>query len=182
MITARTLAVPFTVLIATLAVISRRPEFFDLPSLVLIVGGSALVICLSYSRDQLYELLVAIRAMMRDRQPNIQEHLQELARLARLFRLEGIRGLENQETHLPDNFMRRAVMMVVDLHRTEIIQTVLQRELATVMSREEVSRQILLLLARLLPSFGLIGTLSGLVSLLKGVSTNNIASLPDALS
>ena len=182
MIRARSLAVPLTVFIAILATRLARPEFFDLPSLVLIVGGSTVVTCFSYSRVQLQQLVTAIRGMLTDRQPTIQEHLQELARLTRLYRLEGIRGLESQESHLSDSFVRRAVTLVVDLHRTDAIQTVLQRELATLISRDEVSRQILLLVAKLLPSFGLIGTLSGLVLLLKNVSTNNVSSLPGALS
>ncbi|HEY7164341.1 MAG TPA: MotA/TolQ/ExbB proton channel family protein [Candidatus Binatia bacterium] len=178
----KNLALPLAILVAVLAALLARPEFFDVPSLALIVGGSILVTCFSYSRDQLRQLIIAIRSMLADRQPSIQEHLQELARLTQLYRLEGIRGLESQELHLPDAFMRRAVTMVVDLHRTETIQAVLQRELATILSREEVSRQILLLIAKLLPSFGLIGTLSGLVLLLKNVATNNVGSLPGALS
>ena len=182
MLTARTLAVPLTVLIALLAAVFARPEFFDLPSALLIVGGSALVTCFSYTRDQLSELLFAIRAMITVRQRPAQDHIQELARLTRLYRLEGIRGLESQETHLADPFVRRAVTLIVDLHRTDVIQTILQRELATIISRDEVSRQILLFIAKILPSFGLIGTLSGLVLLLRDVSTNRIGSLPAALS
>jgi len=182
MIKLKALAVPATVLVGVFAALVARPEFFDVPSFALIIGGSTLVTCFSYSRQQLLQLLGAIRSTLADRQPSVEEHLQELARLTRLYRLEGIRGLETQENDLPDRFMRRAVSMVVDLHRTDAIQAVLQRELATVISREEVSRQILLLVAKLLPSFGLIGTLSGLVLLLKNVSTNNVASLPGALS
>jgi chemotaxis protein MotA len=178
----KALVVPLTVLVALVAAVMARPEFFDLPSFALIIGGSTVVTWFSYSRQQLLQLLAAIRSTLADRRPSVQEHLQELARLSRLYRLEGIRGLESQESDLPDPFVRRAVGMVVDLHRAETIQNVLQRELATVISREEVSRQILLLMAKLLPSFGLIGTLSGLVLLLKNVSTNNVASLPGALS
>ena len=72
--------------------------------------------------------------------------------------------------------------MLVDFQRTEIIQARLERERASVLSRHEISRQILLTLAKLLPSFGLIGTLMGMVLLLKNISGQHVQSLPAALS
>src|SRR5262249_31581437 len=61
-------------------------------------------------------------------------------------------------------------------------QARLERERASVLSRHELSRQILLTLAKLLPSFGLIGTLMGMVLLLRGISSQHLQSLPAALS
>jgi chemotaxis protein MotA len=71
--------------------------------------------------------------------------------------------------------------MLVDLYKEDKIHMRLQHQLADVLRRNEISRQILLTLGRLLPSFGLIGTLVGMVLLLKNISVQDAQSLPSAL-
>jgi chemotaxis protein MotA len=157
------------------------PEFLNLPSLALTLGGSVTVTYFSYSRKQLFDLMQAIRSLFIEKQQNSQDHLEELARLTRLYRLEGLRGLENQERSLTDPFVRQTVGMLVDLYKEDRIHARLQHQLADVLRRNEISRQILLTLGRLLPSFGLIGTLVGMVLLLKNISAQDAQSLPSAL-
>lgn len=178
----RGLIVPVTALLGTIVGIFICPEFFDIPSLLLTLGGALAVICFSYSRSQLRDLMRAIQALLTESPEALQDHIDQLARLTHLYRLEGLRGLEGQERHLADAFLRQGVGMLVDLQKREVIQARLERELASVLSRQEVSRQILLMLGKLLPSFGLIGTLTGLVLLLKNVSGENVRYLPAALS
>jgi chemotaxis protein MotA len=90
--------------------------------------------------------------------------------------------LENAERRLADPFLRRAVGMLVDLQKEEKIYAALDRDLADAFNRHEVSRQILLTLGRLLPAFGLIGTLVGMVQLLRNLYSQDVQSLPAALS
>ena len=178
----RTLFVPIAVLVGTISGIVIRPEFFDIPSLLLTLGGAVAVTCFSYSRSQLCDLVRAIQALFTTQSQCLEDHIDELSRLTHLYRLEGLRGLENQERHLTDPFLRQGVTMLVDLQRTEIIHARLDHERAKVLSQHEISRQMLLTLGKLLPSFGLIGTLTGMVLLLRNISGQNVQSLPAALS
>lgn len=177
----RVMVVPIGVAASVILGAVVWPEFFDLPSLALTLGGSVAVTCLSYSRTQLLDLVQAIRLLFIEKQPNPQVHLEELARLTRLYRLEGLRGLESQEKSLADPFVRQAVGMLVDLCKEDKIHARLQHQLVDVLRRNEISRQILVTLGRLLPSFGLIGTLVGMVLLLKNISGQDAHSLPSAL-
>ena len=72
--------------------------------------------------------------------------------------------------------------MLVDLNREAFICARLERQIANAVRTQEISRQVLLTLGRSLPSFGLIGTLTGLVLLLKNVTGENMRVLPAALS
>jgi chemotaxis protein MotA len=182
MLALRGVLVPIAVLFAAALGAIVRPEFFDVPSLLLTLGGALAVTCFSYSPTHLRDLTRAIEALFSRRPESLKEHLEQLLRLTHLFRLKGLRGLEGQERHLTDPFLRQGVGMLIDLQRKEIIQTRLERELAEVLSCQEISRQILITLGKLLPSFGLIGTLTGLVLLLKNVSDQNVSALPAALS
>ena len=178
----RAFVVPITVLLGTAIGVFIRPEFFDIPSLVLTLGGALTVTCFSYSRSQLRDLIRGVEALFTEQPQGLQDHSDELVRLTHLYRLEGLRGLESQERYLADPFLRQGVIMLVDLQKGDIIQARLERELARVLSRQEISRQILLTLGKLLPSFGLIGTLTGMVLLLKNISGEDVRSLPAALS
>lgn len=173
---------PALVLVSFAAVAIVWPEFMHLPSLLLTLGGSIAVVLVSYSPRQLRELYQLSRSLLAEKPVTPQEYGEELSRLTRLYRTEGLRGLENAERRLADPFLRRAVGMLVDLQKEEKIYSALDRELTEALSRHELSRQILLTLSKLLPAFGLIGTLVGMVLLLRDLYTQDIQSLPAALS
>jgi chemotaxis protein MotA len=158
------------------------PDFLNIPSLLLTLGGSIAVILFSYSRRQLCDLASAVHALITEPRLHVHEHIEQLSRLTRVYQADGLRGLENEEERLHDPFLKRGVAMVVDLQKSEKINAVLGDELASVLAQHEISRQILLTLGKLLPAFGLIGTLIGMVMLLKEISGSDPKLLPQALS
>lgn len=178
----RAVMVPLILLSILIAVLVVWPEFLDFPSLLLTVGGSISIVCFSYSRAQLLDLLNAIRSLWLRREQPVQSHIAELLRLTRLYRLEGLRGLESQEHGLTDAYLKQGVSMLIDLQKEERIRAKLEYELADCLGRHEISRQILLTLGKLLPAFGLIGTLVGMVVLLRSFSGTDGQSLTGALS
>lgn len=167
-------------LIALIGLVLAR-EFFDPLSLLLTLGGALGVTYCSYSKAQIHGLWDAIRELFAKHRRTVSEHARELGRLTDLFRLHGIRGLENQERHLPDGFLRYGVGLLVDLHNEEQIRLRLEHELARVSAVAEINRQILTTLGKLLPSFGLIGTLIGMVLLLSRAAALEPKGLPAAL-
>ncbi len=158
-----------------------KPQFFDLFSFLFTVGGAVAVTGFSYSRGQLRGLWAAVRGLFAESPESLEQHLAELNRLAGLFRLKGLRGLENQERHIADPYLRHAVSLLVDLHNEETIRARLEHRFAACVARHEINRQILATLGKLLPSFGLIGTLIGMVLLLSKISSRDPGSLPAAL-
>lgn len=177
----RFLIISSAVLIAIIAVAIIWPEFVDVPSLILTLGGSIAVTSFSYSKAQLRALIQAVGALFVERRLSVQDQMYEMSRLTRLYQMEGLKGLETQEGFLVDPFLRRGIGLLIDLHSTNKVQATLQNEIAMAVSRHEISRQILMTLGKLLPSFGLIGTLLGMVMLLRNLSGQDTQSLPAAL-
>jgi len=178
----RALIIPVLVLVLVAVIFILRPEFLDLPSLLLTVGGSIGVILFSYSPRQLLELLQVSRALLAEKPMTLAEFEDELSRLTQLYQSEGLRGLEHSEGRLADPFLRRAVSMLVDLKKEEAIHSKLERDLVDASCGHELSRQVFLLLSKTLPAFGLIGTLMGMVLLLRNLYAQDAQSLPAALS
>jgi chemotaxis protein MotA len=179
------LMLPIALPLLTIAALLLAREFFDPLSLLLTLGGALMVTCCSYSKAQLRGLAEAIgelfAGLCAPERRTVADHGRELDRLAELFRLQGIRGLENQERHLADGFLRYGVGLLVDWHSQEQIRLRLERELARAGAAAEINRQILTTLGKLLPSFGLIGTLIGMVLLLSRVSALDPKGMPAVL-
>ena len=92
-----------------------------------------------------------------------------------------MRGLESQEHHLSDPYLRYGLELLLDLSREEKIRARMEHRRLTLLAEHEINRQILTTLGRLLPPFGLIGTLVGMVQLLSRISPSEHHGLPAAL-
>lgn len=156
--------------------------FFDLPSLLITVGGTLCVTLLTFSWARMRELGHILRELCTARPQSPQQQIAELKRLAHLYHLHGFKGLEKQEESIADPFLAQGISMLVDLQREERIQESLEKEFVHFVSRYEAARQILLTVGKLLPAFGLIGTLIGLVLLLHQLPHLDLQALPPALS
>jgi chemotaxis protein MotA len=177
----RNLALPGAVFFALALGAIFNPRFFDPLSLLITFGGAALVSYFSFSEKQLRGLARAIRQLLTAPESTLASHMAELRRLSGLYRLQGLRGLENQEAHLKDGFLKYGVELLVDLHSEESIRARLEYRMLTDLGEHEIHRQMLLAMGKLLPSFGLIGTLIGMVLLLSNLSTQDSQTLPAAL-
>ncbi|MCS6924967.1 MAG: MotA/TolQ/ExbB proton channel family protein [Candidatus Binatia bacterium] len=173
-----------TVLVLGGGIVGREiwAGFFNLPSLLITVGGTLCVTLLTFSWARLRELGSILRELCARRQQSPQKQIAELRRLAHLYHLQGLKGLEKQEGSIADPFLEQGIRMLVDLQREECIQENLEKEFIHFVSRYEAARQILLTVGKLLPAFGLIGTLIGLVLLLHQLPHLDLHALPSALS
>lgn len=178
----RAIVMPGILLLALIAASIFSPEFLNIPALLLTLGGSMLVVLCSYTRRQIQDLILATRVMFTEKPSLVGDHVDELAKLTQHYRLEGLKGLEIRERRIGDPFLRSGVGMLVDLQKEDTIRAILEREMAESISRDEMSCRILLTLGKLLPAFGLIGTLIGMVLLLHNLYTQDLQSLPAALS
>ncbi len=153
-------------------------DFFDLSSLVITVGGTLAVTFFTFSPGRLADMAALVRALWAAKPQSRRELAEEMRRLTRLYRLKGSRGLEGQEENIADPFLRKGVGLLIDIEGEENIREQLEGAAAEFTARYEAAGQILLTIARLLPSFGLIGTLIGLVLLLRQMGARE----PEALT
>jgi chemotaxis protein MotA len=167
-----------------IAVIARDTfaAFINLPSLVITVGGALAATCFSYSWETLKGLGSTIRIALANEASSPEKQITLLTQLAQLYHVGGLRALENRETALRDPMLQRAIGMIVDMRREEEVRAVVEHEFFLLANRYEAGRQVLLTLGKLLPSFGMIGTLIGLVFLLRQVSDPDPQTLAPALA
>jgi chemotaxis protein MotA len=157
-------------------------SFFNLPSLIITLGGTLAATSFSYSWETLRELGAVVRSVLTTRSGSPQEQLATIVQLAQVNHMGGLRALESWEAELDDPLLQRAVSMIVDMRREADVRVAIEQEFFLLAHRYEAARQVLLTMGKLLPSFGMVGTLIGLVLLLRQATDPDPQALAPALA
>ena len=163
----------WALIIISILIGSPLSIFINVPGLVVVVGGT---IAATFVMQKLkYVLAVGgtIKMAFLDNSQPMEGMLPLIVYLAAKARKEGLVALEGEA--IDDPFMARGVRLGVDGLSPEVINSTLSSELASLKLRHERGQGILTFMAGTAPSFGMIGTLIGLVQMLQALDD------PDAI-
>jgi chemotaxis protein MotA len=142
----------------------------DPSALVITIGGGIGVTAMTFSRERIWRAWELVQAALGE--PGDPEAIvADLKRLARIHRLEGVPALERAGEQVADVFLRTAIGLATDGREEDELEAALIGEVRRQTNEGETSRQVVLLLGKLFPAFGLIGTLIGLAHLLHNLGT-----------
>ena len=141
--------------------IDDMAAFIDTPSLLIVVGGSIMVVMF---RSSLGEFLAVMGKAFKSKIDEPAQLIEQIVELATIARKDGMIALEGQEIDNP--FLSKAVSMLVDGTDPVIIKSSLDRELASTKMRHAMGAKIFSAWGEIAPAMGMIGTLIGLVQML----------------
>jgi len=180
--TLRALA-PLSLLVAT-ACGAAFSGLLEPVALLLTVGGSLGVTWLTFSRARLESAWKHVVALLRERPTGDEDGeavIASLKRLARIYRVEGGPALERAAGRERDVFLRTAVERTLECADVDELRDSLLGDVRRLVNEGEAARAVLLTLGKLLPAFGLIGTLIGLAILLPAVGAGDVAAAGPSL-
>jgi chemotaxis protein MotA len=104
-------------------------------------------------------------------EPQYHEHeiIANLVTFAEKARREGLLALENEAAELDDEFMRKGIQLVIDGRDADIIRKILETEVLFVQERNAKAESVLMTMGGFSPTLGIIGTVLGLIAMLKGL-------------
>jgi len=104
-------------------------------------------------------------------EPQYHEHeiIANLVTFAEKARREGLLALENEAAELDDEFMRKGIQLVIDGRDADIIRKILETEVLFVQERNAKAEAVLMTMGGYSPTLGIIGTVLGLIAMLKGL-------------
>jgi chemotaxis protein MotA len=148
--------------------IDDMAAFIDTASLLIVVGGSIMVVMF---RSSLGEFLGAVGVMAKTFKNKLdapETLIEQIVELATIARKDGMIALEGQEIANP--FLSKAVAMLVDGADATIIKGSLEREKSMTAMRHAMGAKIFSAWGEIAPAMGMIGTLIGLVQMLGNMS------------
>ncbi|MBI4578018.1 MAG: MotA/TolQ/ExbB proton channel family protein [Planctomycetes bacterium] len=143
--------------------------FVDYPSIYITVGGSLGATIISVSVSQIKVLPSVFMKCFLNKPEDPVELIQTLVHFGEVARRDGILALEGALEGVKDDFLIRGIQMAVDGNDPELILTTMTRELDNISARHGDGKKILDLLTKYAPAYGMLGTLIGLVALLKNL-------------
>ncbi len=158
----------FGVVIAAIIAGGDPMIFVDIPSVLIVMGGSAMVVCSKFAIKQIPKAFgIAAKAFF-TKQNKPEEVIELCYKLADEAKKGGILALE--KIQIDNDFLKRGVAMSVDGIKPEIINSNLVTEKNEMLARHEQGQKIFRSLADVAPALGMIGTLIGLVQMLANMS------------
>ncbi len=158
--------------------------YFSLSAALIVIFGTFAATLLSYKFDQLWNVLRVLVSAYRKPITKETEIITILIDLSIRSRMEGILALQNQENETTILFLRRALGCLVDGYKMDQIRDILNTEMYFFRLRREDSERALRTIANYLPTFGLIGSVVGLITMIGGIGDTSIIlkAIPLALT
>jgi len=158
--------------------------YLNLTGIMIVFGGTMAAALLSFKMEQLRIVAKVLWAGYNRPTKREPEVINILIDLSIRSRLEGILSLQQQENETSMLFMRRALGCLVDGYKTAQIRDILNTEMYFFRLRREDSERILRTIADFFPSFGIIGSVVGLIAMLGGIGDTSIIlkAIPIALT
>lgn len=153
--------------VASIAMSGSLNSFIDLKSIFIVVGGVISVTVASFSPERLKSLFKAISIAFRKQNTDMSQDIELIVEIANNARRNGLLALEEMELQEP--FLKKGIMLVVDGSDQELLRSILETEISVIKQRHANNRAILDAAAAYSPAFGMIGTLIGLINMLKNL-------------
>ncbi len=143
--------------------------FYDVPSIFLVVGGGLASTLISYRLKEILKIMKVVGKAFSSKEFEIESTIKLLVDLSQKARREGLLALEAEEENIEDDFIKRSLQLIVDGVEPEIIKDSLDVELENMIARHEKGQGLFKNMGALFPAWGMIGTLVGLINLLKSL-------------
>jgi chemotaxis protein MotA len=141
-------------------------DFVDVPGALVAFGGSFSAIMIAFPAKKVLGIFGIVKQVFLTRIPDPKEEIQRFAEMAGVVRRDGQLALEKYVPVVKDGFLKRGLEMVIDNAPKDKVEEVLHIELHGLEERHALGKKIFDQLGAMLPSFGMVGTLVGLIQML----------------
>ncbi|MBP3038900.1 flagellar motor protein MotP [Bacillaceae bacterium Marseille-Q3522] len=150
-------------------------SFIDPSSVLIVIGGVFSGLLINFPVKEIKQMFIVLRQAFSHHDPSLSRLLETFVSLAEKARREGILSLEVKIREIDDPFLKKGMLLVIDGLESELIEDILHADIAAMEERHRKGRSILEKAGEYAPAWGMIGTLIGLVLMLRNL--NDPASL-----
>ncbi|MDE6313145.1 MAG: motility protein A [Lachnospiraceae bacterium] len=146
---------------------SALGSFWDVPSIMITFGGAFMAVLASSNLKDYIGGLKSIVITFKPPQLDETGTIKSVMDLSNIARKEGLLALEEAANNLEDEFLKKGVLLVVDGTDPELVRAILETELDCMENRHKKNMAFWDNVASMGPAWGMIGTLIGLINMLK---------------
>ena len=140
--------------------------YIDIPSVLIVVGGSIGALMISFKPDQMKKFTKVFMIAIKPPEEDKAALIVKLVEFATKARKDGILALESEVNEEPNDFLKKGLSMAIDGNEPDTIRELLEIEMEQTSTRHKVHGSIFSQWSGLAGAMGMIGTLIGLVAML----------------
>ncbi|NQT18616.1 MAG: motility protein A [Planctomycetes bacterium] len=144
--------------------------FFHVPSLMITVGGTFAAALVSFPLSKVLGLVSVVKKTMLHKSGSMEEEIRRITGFAQIARRDGLLALEDRLEGLNEPLLHKGIQLVIDGTAPEVLRSILMIEVNSMYDRHAEGKSILEQMGASAPAFGMIGTLIGLVAMLKNLT------------
>jgi len=145
--------------------------FIHLPSLAITIGGMLCATLIHFSLPQFLGIFSVVKKTIVTKIPPQSQLIQKMVNYAAVNRRDGALALEQEIGNVDDLFFVKGLQMLVDGQDPEEIRELMSMEIQHLQDRHSTGKKILEFMGAAAPAFGMIGTLIGLVQMLRNLES-----------
>jgi len=155
----------FGMIIGSIALKGALAAFVDPPSMLIVVGGTLATTLVMETMENVIGAFKVAKNAFFQRRSDVISTIKTILELSGVARKQGI--LELEKTQIEDGFLAKGIRMAVDGLSQEQIQETLGGELVSMRQRHLRGQKLFKFMGTTAPALGMIGTLIGLVMMLR---------------
>jgi chemotaxis protein MotA len=145
--------------------------FLNLPSALIVLGGTFGATLVNYPLRDIIRTLKVVRNAFFYKEASLLDLIPEMVRFSRVARKDGLLALERVAESIPDQFLFECMRMVIDGIPADSIRQIMRNEIDFQTARHRVGISIFQAMGAYAPAFGMIGTLIGLILMLRNLES-----------
>ena len=150
--------------------IDKLGNFWDPQSIAIVIGGTIGAVISSYPFRILKDVPKHFLLLTRGKKYDIPKVVDQLVDLAMFARQSGLLALEEKSEELKEPFLKQSILMIVDASDPDKVRNNLEKQMDDMAARHDEAAGLYEKASSYAPAFGMIGTLIGLINMLKGLN------------
>ena len=144
-------------------------NFFDAASIFIVIGCTLAIVVASFPPSTLSSIPKHFGIMLNTKKFNPMDIIDQLVDLAQTARKNGLLALESKANEQEDPFFKSAIMLIVDANDPDKVRAILENDIECMSARHEDSAALYDKASSVAPAFGMVGTLVGLINMLRSM-------------
>ncbi|MGM0587461.1 MAG: motility protein A [Bacteroidota bacterium] len=144
-------------------------SFLSIESLLIVVGGVFAATLVNYSVEDITTSYQAIQSVVGRPSIDLTEDIELMTMFSRRARRQGLLTLDDDVRYVEDRYLKNGLELVIDGIPEENLVQILDDEIKALERRHTTSINVLNSMGTYSPAFGMIGTLIGLILMLRNL-------------
>ena len=148
-------------------------NFWDPASVFITIGCTLFIIVASFPPSALKDIPKHFKVLMNTKGNNPLAIIDELVDLAQVARKNGLLALEERGNQQEDPFFKQCIMLIVDNNDADQAREIMMNDIEQSSARHEDGAGMYDRGSSVAPAFGMVGTLVGLINMLKAMDVES---------